>query len=108
MKHRETLESDIVELNKTIVGPSLITNNMLKSIARSLADIADMMIKKNDKNDNFAEWLSTDRFHCCKCSACNTVFSEEMFYDNPPFQFCPWCGKPMKVEGNDEGGNGKE
>lgn len=108
MKHRETLESDIVELNKTIVGPSLITNNMLKSIARSLADIADMMIKKNDKNNNFAEWLSTDRFHYCKCSACKTVFAEEMFFDNPDFRFCPWCGTPIKEEGDDEGGNGKE
>ena len=57
---------------------------------------------------DFAEWLSTDRFHYCKCSACYTEFSEEMFYDNPPFRFCPWCGTPIKEEGDDEGGNGEE
>lgn len=43
MTNIEKLERDIEELNKMTVGPSLITNNMLKSIAISLAVIADKL-----------------------------------------------------------------
>lgn len=65
-------------------------------------------LEPDEVDDNFAEWLSTDRFHYCKCSACKTVFAEEMFFDNPDFRFCPWCGTPIKEEVDDEGGNGEE
>ena len=46
MTNLEKLEKDIEELNKCACGASLITNNMLKSIAMSLAVIADKLTEK--------------------------------------------------------------
>lgn len=43
------------------------------------------------------KWIETG-FHKCKCSTCNTEFTEEMFYDNPVFNFCPACGDVVEDE----------
>lgn len=43
------------------------------------------------------KWIETG-FHRCKCSTCNMEFTEEMFYDNPVFNFCPACGDVVENE----------
>ena len=41
-------------------------------------------------------WLDSELFHYSKCSVCGRKFCDEMFYDQPQFRLCPWCGAIME------------
>ena len=97
MTNLEGLEKDIAELNKIGSSPNLVMNNMLKSIALSLAKMAD----KTERPRGI--WIKRDGVFVCSC--CQIGCSEQPTITSgsgkeiPTFDFCPYCGAEIGTWG---------